>query len=132
MGVPRHCPDQPRAPPGRHPCAPLPRRGPARVAELEASIARAWEPYAAGKISQSVAERLAAPYVQELERLNAEYAPQPIPFGPDYAVMAQHFRARLHAVTDPQERRELLGLLEVRLHVGPDGPERVTVTPLNG
>lgn len=105
---------------------------PARVAELEANIARAWEPFAAGKISQSIAERLAAPYVQELERLQAEYAPKPIPIGPDYDLMAEQFRAHLHGVTDPAARRELLGILEVRLHVGPEGPTHLTVTPLNG
>ncbi len=101
---------------------------PARVAELEAAIARAWEPYAAGHIPQGVAERLAAPYVAELDRLKWEYTPKAPPPGPDYDTMAAQFLEAMERVTSTAERRELLSILDVRLYVGPH-ENRVTVVP---
>ncbi|GGI74960.1 recombinase family protein [Deinococcus wulumuqiensis] len=101
---------------------------PARVSELEDAIARAWEPFAAGKIPQSVAERLAAPYVAELEQLRAEYGPRPARPAPNYAVQAAQFASALRGggLTFAQ-RRELLAALDVRLYVGPHGPERLSL-----
>lgn len=123
LSDPRHLPSilPPLAPP-------VPTPPPARVAELEAAIARAWEPYAAGKVPLEVAERLAAPYVAELERLRAEYAPAPAPEPPDYRQLAAQFVAALHAATGLEQRRGLLALLDVRLYVGPRGPERLSVS----
>ncbi|MFC4426291.1 recombinase family protein [Deinococcus navajonensis] len=103
---------------------------PARLAELEAAIARAWEPFAAGKVTQAVAERLAAPYNVELERLKAEYAPAPEPEPMDYAELAADFGTAMQGAQSLEERRELLALLNVRLYVGPDGPERLTLESL--
>lgn len=100
----------------------------ARVAELEASIARAWEPFAAGKISQQIAERLAAPYQQQLDQLRAEYAPQPTE-PPDYVALAAEFAAALAGADQEAERRELLDLLDVQLYLGPQGPVRVQISP---
>lgn len=114
------------------PAPPAPGIPPLRLAELEAHIARAWEPYAAGKVTQAVAERLAAPYMQELERLKAEYAPKPAAPAPDLATLAAQFASAMQNVSSFDEQRELLDILEVRLYVGPDGPVRVTITPING
>ena len=100
---------------------------PARVAELEEAIARAWEPFAAGKVPATVAERLAAPYAEELERLKAEYGPRPAAPRPAYAVLASQFAAALEACTDLEDRRALLKELDVRLYVGPQGPERLSL-----
>lgn len=101
---------------------------PARVAELEAAIARAWEPFAAGKVPQAVAERLAAPYMAELAQLQAEYAPQPAAPRPAYAVLAAQLGHALAVTEDPADRRELLQRLDIRLYVGPDGPERLSLS----
>ena len=87
-----------------------------RVQELEAAIARAWEPFAAGKISQEIAERLAAPYQQQLEQLRAEYAPQASE-QPDYDALAHQFADALARVESQAERRELLDLLDVQVYI---------------
>ncbi len=90
---------------------------PARVEELEAAIARAWEPYAAGKVGEAVAERLAAPYVTELAALRAEYA-TPTPPTPDYAATAEGLRVALPGTVSEVDKRELLQALDVRLYLG--------------
>lgn len=100
---------------------------PARLAELEGSIRRAWEPFAAGHITQEMAAQLAAPYQEELTRLRQEYAPKASPAAPDYAALAEGFREALAGCHSFEERRALMGVLELRLFVGPDGPERIQV-----
>lgn len=100
---------------------------PARVAELEAAIARSWEPFAAGKVPQGVAERLAAPYVAELDALRAEYAPQPSPPRASSTALAARLGRALVQTHTLETRRELLAALNVRLYIGPDGPERLTL-----
>lgn len=103
---------------------------PARVAELEEAIARAWEPYAAGKVTQTIAERLAAPYTAELDRLRAEYAPSAPAPAPDYAYLAARLALEVQRASSFEDRRELLALLDARLYVGADGPQRLTITSL--
>lgn len=97
---------------------------PARVVELEAAIARAWEPYAAGHVPQAIAERLAAPYVAELDKLRAEYAPAP-QSPQDWEATAARFREMLERPLMFMERREILDLLDVRLYVSREGTTRL-------
>lgn len=103
---------------------------PARVTELEEAIARAWEPYAAGKITEAIAERLAAPYTAELERLRAEYGPTKPPPLPDYPALAARLSVLASQAVTFEERRSLLLALDARLYVGSDGPERLSISSL--
>ncbi|RTR25464.1 recombinase zinc beta ribbon domain-containing protein [Deinococcus radiophilus] len=100
----------------------------ARVQELETAIARAWEPFAADKILEQIAERLAAPYQQQLAELRAEYAPQPT-VTPDYVELAGEFAQALDKAIQDEDRRMLLSLLDMQLYVHPDGSVRVQVSP---
>lgn len=99
---------------------------PAQVGELEDAIARAWEPYAAGKVSLEMAERLAAPYVAELARLREEYAPAPAAPARDFTALSAELHAAALKAGTTEERRELLALLNVRLYIGLEGVERVS------
>ncbi len=100
---------------------------PARVSELEDAIGRAWQPFAAGKVSAEVAERLAAPYVAELERLKQEYTPAPLPSTPDYAELSAGLLQAARTALTFEDRRSLLDALDVRLYIGPEGVERVSL-----
>jgi DNA invertase Pin-like site-specific DNA recombinase len=103
---------------------------PARVSELEEAIGRAWQPFAAGKVSSDVAERLAAPYVAELARLKQEYTPAPAPPPPDYTELSASLLQAARQAETFEERRSLLDALDVRLYVGPEGIERVSLRVL--
>jgi DNA invertase Pin-like site-specific DNA recombinase len=109
---------------------PMSQPPPARVAELEEAIARAWEPYAAGKITQAIAERLAAPYLAELERLQVEYTPAPPAPEPDYHRLSQRLAEQARRASTLTDRREFLSVLDVRLYLGPNGPERLSIATL--
>ena len=100
---------------------------PAQVGELEEAIGRAWAPYAAGKVSAEVSERLAAPYVAELARLKLEYAPAPALPETDYAELSVELLHTARMALSSEDRRSLLDLLSVRLYIGLDGVQRVTL-----
>ncbi|GAA3997329.1 hypothetical protein GCM10022631_04870 [Deinococcus rubellus] len=101
---------------------------PARVAELEEAVARAWEPFAAGKYSMQMAERLAAPFQAQLDTLRAEYAPaRTAPVAPDLSAHAAHFALALSAELDMSQKRRLMTAVNARFYIGPDGLERLTV-----
>jgi len=98
-----------------------------RITELQKAIERAWEPYVAGKISQEMAERLADQYVKELERLRQGHLPEAPAPTPAYDDLAQRFAGAVAGAIAFEDQRALLRLLDVRIYIGPDGPERLTV-----
>ncbi|MFC4424636.1 recombinase family protein [Deinococcus navajonensis] len=102
---------------------------PARVAELEAAIARAYEPLTAGAAGYtlSIAETLARPYAEELERLRQAYQAQAAPTPINVRERAAQFRVALQGALDFEQKRALLDELNVQFVVGPRGLERLSL-----
>lgn len=103
---------------------------PARIAELEAAIARAYEPLTAGAVGYtlSIAESLARPYAEELSRLRAEYAAKAAPPAPDLEAHAEAFRQMLAAPMTFEDQRELLRVLRAQFVMGPNGLQGIRIT----
>ena len=100
------------------------------MAELEAAIDRAWRPFADGRpgYGETMAERMAAPYVAELLKLQREQAARPIPAPPDFEARSAEFRALLLTQRTQDQRRQLLRALNVRFFIGLEGVEGLTLT----
>ncbi|QLG11773.1 recombinase family protein (plasmid) [Deinococcus sp. D7000] len=113
------------APQGAPPSGP----DPLRVAELEAAIARAYEPLTAGAVGYTlaIAESLAQPYAQELERLRRQARAQAAPPPPDFEAQATAFRGALSKPLELGERRELLDVLAVQIVIGAEGWQEIRV-----
>ncbi|GGR00044.1 recombinase family protein [Deinococcus ruber] len=101
----------------------------ARLAELETAIERAWQPFAAGRpgYSEAMAERIAAPFIAELETLRREQRSRPEPVAPDFEARAGEFRQLLERSRSLASKRQLLHALNVRISVGPEGIEGLRI-----
>jgi DNA invertase Pin-like site-specific DNA recombinase len=114
------------------PVATTPAAPPARIAELEREIENVYAPLIARArgYTLEMAEKLATPYADELDKLKAAWeahAPG-LAVAPDHAGVSARLGAALAGALSQEERRELLGLLDVCLYVGRDGPTRLTLT----
>lgn len=100
-----------------------------RVDELEAAIARAYEPLTAGAVGYTlaIAQTLARPYADELARLRAEHAAQAAPAAVDGEQLAAQFVATLAQPMTFEEQRALLHALRVQMTLGPAGVEAVSI-----
>lgn len=94
----------------------------ARIAELEAAIKRAFEPFAKGDLSYEVAQSLAQPYQEELRTLKAMLA-VPVTSRPrvDVRVFSREVAAALRGALDVERKREAMSTFGVRFTVGPQG-----------
>lgn len=100
----------------------------ARLAELRGLMAEAVTRAVTHHLPDDVLDAVLAPLRQELSALerDARKAAAEIP-PPDMTDLARVMQAYLPTLTTLEERREVLDTWQVKLHLGPDGPERVSI-----